>query len=84
MFPQCLNPLFCTFLIGDFVPQRESKESMQSGPLLDRERKEREGFVISVAKSMSMKSRRNSIWSYSLTTHRDFDSDDRYLRGHLE
>ena len=28
---QCLNPLFCTFLIGDLVPQRESKESTQSG-----------------------------------------------------
>ena len=31
VFPQCLNSLFRTFLIGDFVPQRESKESMQSG-----------------------------------------------------
>ena len=31
-----------------------------------RETKEREGFVISVAESMSMKSRRNSIRSHSL------------------
>ena len=31
VFLQCLNPLFCTFLMGDVVPQRESKESMQSG-----------------------------------------------------
>ena len=31
VFTQRLNPLFCTFLIGDLVPQRESKESMQSG-----------------------------------------------------
>ena len=31
VFSQCLNPLFCTFLIGDFVSQRESKECMQSG-----------------------------------------------------
>ena len=33
----------CTFLIGDFVPQRESKESMQSGNrCLDREKQKRE------------------------------------------
>ena len=49
VFTQCLNPLFCTFLIGDFVPLRESKESMQSGNRCNRERDEREGFVISVA-----------------------------------
>ena len=86
VFTQCWNPLFCTFLIGDFVPQRESKESMQSGNhcKTDREREERENFVISVAGSMSMKSRQNSIGSHSLQTHRDFYSDERDLRGHLE
>ena len=31
VFPQCLNSLFRTFLIGDFVSQRKSKESMQPG-----------------------------------------------------
>ena len=31
VFTHCLKPLFCTFLIGDFVPQRESNGSMQSG-----------------------------------------------------
>ena len=30
VFPQCLNPLFCTFVIGDFVLQTESKESKPS------------------------------------------------------
>ena len=35
-----------------------------------RERKERGGSVISVAESMSMKRRRNSIRSHSLQTHR--------------
>ena len=38
----------------------------------DRERKEREGSVISVAESMSRKRRRNSIRSHSLQTHRKF------------
>ena len=32
----------------------------------------------------SMKSQRNSIRSHSLTTHREFDSDDRDHRGHLK
>ena len=41
VFTQCLNSLFCTFLIGDFVPQRESKESMQSGNREKAERKRR-------------------------------------------
>ena len=56
-------------------------------PLQDRERereKERKGFVISVAESMSRKSRRNSIRSHSLQTHKEFTSDERDLRGHLE
>ena len=80
VFHQCLNSLFCTFLIG------ESKESMQSGNryLTERERKEREGFVISAAESMSKKGRRNSIRSHSLQTHRKFCSDGWDLRGHLE
>ena len=56
VFPQCLNPQFCTFLTGEFVLQRESKESMQSGKRCKTERDEREGFVISVAEFMPMKS----------------------------
>ena len=44
VFTQCLNPLFCTFLVGDFVPQRESKESMHSGNRYKTERDDREGF----------------------------------------
>ena len=65
VFPQCLNPLFCTFLIGDFVLQRESK--IGKTVARQREREEREGFAISVAKLMSMKSRRNRIRSHCLT-----------------
>ena len=49
MFPKCWKPLFRTFLIGDFVPQRESKESMQSGNRCKTEREEREGSGINVA-----------------------------------
>ena len=45
----------------------------------EREREEREGSVISVAESMSRKSRRNSITSHSLQTHREFYSDERDL-----
>ena len=53
-------------------------------PLPDREREEREGSVISVAESMSKKSRRNSVRSHSLQTHREFYSDERDLREDLE
>ena len=49
-----------------------------------REREEREGSVISVAESMSRKSRRNSTGSHSLLTRREFYSDERDLRDHLE
>ena len=45
---------------------------------------DREGSVISVAESMSQKSRRNSIRSHSLQTHRDFYSDERDHREDLE
>ena len=48
------------------------------------EREEREGFVISVAQSMSKKSRRNNMRSHSLQTLRKFFSDGWDLRGHLE
>ena len=52
-------------------------------PSPDRER-EREGSVISVAESMSKKSRRNSIRSHPLQTHRELYSDERDLREDLE
>ena len=39
---------------------------------------------MSVAESMSRKSRRNSGRSHSLRTHREFFSDERDLREHLE
>ena len=70
---------------GDFALQRESKESMPRETVArQREREEREGSVISVAESMSRKSRRNSTRSHSLQTHREFHSDERDLRKHLE
>ena len=50
----------------------------------EREREEREGSVIRVAESMPRKSRRNSITSHSLQTHRELYSDERDLREHLE
>ena len=40
--------------------------------------------MISVAESMSKKSRRNSIGSHALQTHREFYSDERDLREDLE
>ena len=49
-----------------------------------RERGEREGSVINVVESMSKKNRRNSTRSHSLQTHREFHSDERDLREHLE
>ena len=39
--------------------------------------------MISVAESVSRKSRRNSIRSHSLQTHREFYSDERDLREDL-
>ena len=49
-----------------------------------RKRRERRFFVISAAESKSMKNRRNSVRSHSLQTHKEFYSDYRDLRGHLQ
>ena len=76
----------------DFDLQIESKESMHrdTDRMTEREREKREereergGFVISVAYSMSKKNRRNKNRSYSLRTLRNFYSDGRDLREHLE
>ena len=68
---------------GGFALQRESKESIPQETVA-RQRQEREGAVISVTESMSKKCRPNSIRSHSLQTHREFYSDERDLRGHLE
>ena len=67
-----------TFLIGDFVPQKAKKvkKSKKSGkPLLDREREEREGFVISAAESMSKKGLRNGF-SVSPKSYTKFFSEE--------
>ena len=85
VFPQCLNPLFCTFLMVIFVSERKQRQHATGKPLQDRERKTKEMVsVISVAESMSMKSQRSSIRSHSLQTHNEFFSDERDLREHLE
>ena len=70
---------------ADFDLQQESQESMPRETVArERVREEREGSVISVAESMSRKSRRSSIRSHSLQIHREIYSDERDLREHLE
>ena len=84
VFPQCLKPLFRTFLMVMLL-FRENQESMPRETVArQREGAEREGSVISVTESMSKKSRRNSARSHSLRTYRGFYSDERDLRQHLE
>ena len=67
-------------------PMVKAETACIGKPLLEREieKKESEGSVISVAESVSKKTRRNSIWSHSLQTHREFFSDERDLREDLE
>ena len=68
---------------GDIAFQKESKESLtRETEGKQREREERDGSVISVGESR--KSRRNSTRSHSRQTHREFYSDERDLRKHLE
>ena len=67
-----------------FLREKVKKACNRETVAWQRETEEREGFAISVAKSMSMKSRRNSIRSHSFPTHKEFCSDERDLRGHLE
>ena len=70
---------------GEFALQREIQESVPRETVArQRERAEREGSLISVAESMSRKSRRKRIKSHSLQTHREFCSDERDLREDLE
>ena len=67
-----------------FCSSERKQRKHASGNRCKTEREEREGSVISVAESMSRKSRRNSMRSHSLQTHREFFSDQRDLREHLE
>ena len=67
-----------------FLREKVKKACNRETVAWQRETEEREGFATSVAKSMSMKSRRNSIRSHSFPTHKEFYSDERDLRGHLE
>ena len=55
LFPQCFKSLFCKFLV--VILSWQVNES-HGKPWVDTEREEREGSVISVAESMSKKSRR--------------------------
>ena len=85
VFPQCLKPLFRTFLMVSLVFRERAKTACLGKPLQGRERERKLlNSVISVAESMSKKSRRNSIRSHSLQTHREFYSDKRDLREDLE
>ena len=61
-FPQCLNPLFCTFLIMILLFRLKAKKACNRETVVrQREIQERGGFVISAAESMSKKDQRNSI-----------------------
>ena len=77
VFTQCLNPLFCTFPHDDFALQieRAKKACNRETVARQREREEREGFVISAAESMSEKSQRNGI-CVSLKSYRKFSSEE--------
>ena len=84
VFTQCLDPLFCTFLMMILLFRWKAKKAC-NGEIVARQREieEREGFVISAAESMSKKSRRNSI-SKILKRHRKScprESQKIYLDG---
>ena len=67
----CLNPLLRTFLMIILLfKKKKTKKACIGNRLLDRERKKREGSVISVAESMSKKSWRNNIRCHSLQTQK--------------
>ena len=72
MFPQCLKPLFRQFLTVVLLFREREREQRKhaSGNRCKTVREKREGSVISVAESMSRKSRRNSIRGHSLQTQR--------------
>ena len=66
---------------NDGLPQENQPRETVRG---QREREEREGSVISVGQSMSRTNRRNSLRSNSHQTQKEFYSDERDLREHLE
>ena len=63
VFPQCLNPVFCTF--SWWFCSSETKQRKHAIGKRLQDRGEREGSVISVAESKSMNSRWNGIRSHS-------------------
>ena len=70
---------------GDIALQTESKESLtRETEGNQRMWRDRDSSVMSVGESMSRRSRRNSTRSHSHQTYREFYSDDRDLREHLE
>ena len=70
---------------GDIALQKESKDSLtRETEGMQGMRRDRDGSVISIGESMSRRSRRNSTRSHSHQTHREFYSDERDLREHLE
>ena len=84
MYPRCLKPFSFVFH-GDLSLQRESQEYMSREIVArQREKKQRKASVIYVTESMSKRSRRNSVRSHFLQTHKEFHSDERDLQEHLE
>ena len=69
-------PCFARFSWWFCSSDRKQRKHAIGKPLLDIEREEREGFVISVAESMSKKDQRNGI-SVSLKSHRESCSEVR-------
>ena len=67
-----------------FLREKAKKACNRETVARQRKRRERRFFVISAAESKSMKNRRNSVRSHSLQTHKEFYSDERDLRGHLQ
>ena len=67
-----------------FLREKAKKACNRETVARQRKRRERRFFVISSAESKSMKNRRNSVRSHSLQTHKEFYSDERDLRGHLQ
>ena len=87
VFLQSLKPLFRTFLMVILLFKQKTKKACIGKPIArqkEREQEESGGSVISVALSMSKKSRRNNIRSHSLQTLRKFSSDGWDLWEHLQ
>ena len=73
VFPQCLNPLFCTFLIVDFALETESKEGMhrETDCWTERERERRKEKVLWSVLHSRRQRKINGTASVTLKSHRN-------------